>query len=192
MTLFTEKSTAGNLSHCDTLCGDDEEFQRPSLGSAAFELEEVASRQGPQAGMILLQTTHRMGPRSRSMQTHAETVSGSHVGSGERPAARVCWLRLRRPCLGPAAWDPGSRGASCAHAFRPSICTSSLGGIKELLKKKKCPTENFLAVQWLGLHASSAGGIGSIPGRGSKILHAAWFGQKKKKKDLLKGRFTTN
>ena len=26
-----------------------------------------------------------------------------------------------------------------------------------------------LAVQWLGLHASTAGGIGLIPGRGTKI-----------------------
>ena len=30
---------------------------------------------------------------------------------------------------------------------------------------------NFPAVQWLGLHASPAGGTGLIPGRGTKILH---------------------
>ena len=41
---------------------------------------------------------------------------------------------------------------------------------------------NSLAVQWLGLRASTAGGRGSIPGRGTKIPHAAW--QKKKKKSL--------
>ena len=29
-----------------------------------------------------------------------------------------------------------------------------------------------LAVQWLRLPASTAGGTGSIPGRGTKILHA--------------------
>ena len=28
-----------------------------------------------------------------------------------------------------------------------------------------------------------SGGTCSIPGRGTKITHAAWFGQKKKKKD---------
>ena len=38
-----------------------------------------------------------------------------------------------------------------------------------------------LAGQWLGLHASIAGCMFSIPGRGTKILHAAWRGQKKKK-----------
>ena len=37
----------------------------------------------------------------------------------------------------------------------------------------------FLVVQWLGLQASTAGGIGSIPGQGTKILHAT---QPKKKK----------
>ena len=36
-----------------------------------------------------------------------------------------------------------------------------------------------LAVQWLRLHAPSAGSTGSVPGRGTKIPHAAWCGQKK-------------
>ena len=39
-----------------------------------------------------------------------------------------------------------------------------------------------LAVQWLGLCASTAGGTGSIPGQGTKIAHSAWRGQKKKRK----------
>ena len=34
-----------------------------------------------------------------------------------------------------------------------------------------------LAVQWLRLCASSAGGAGSIPGRGTKIPHAVQHGQ---------------
>ena len=33
---------------------------------------------------------------------------------------------------------------------------------------------DFLAVQWLKLWASTAGDTGSIPGRGTKILHASW------------------
>ena len=36
----------------------------------------------------------------------------------------------------------------------------------------------FLVVQWLRLHASNAGGAGSIPGRGAKSQHAARHGQK--------------
>ena len=36
-------------------------------------------------------------------------------------------------------------------------------------------------VQWLRLHASNAGGVGSIPGQGTKIPHASQCGQIKKK-----------
>ena len=37
-------------------------------------------------------------------------------------------------------------------------------------------------VQWLRLRASTAGGMGSIPGRGTEIPHAVQWGQKLKKK----------
>ena len=54
--------------------------------------------------------------------------------------------------------------------------------------RNKKPTLKFiwnlgtsLAVQWLRLHASTAGGMGLIPCRGNKILHAMWHGQKIKK-----------
>ena len=49
-------------------------------------------------------------------------------------------------------------------------------------KKKQYKNEAFgtsLAVQWLGLCASTAGATGSIPGQGTKIPHAARHGQKK-------------
>ena len=42
-------------------------------------------------------------------------------------------------------------------------------------------SETSLAVRWLGLQASTAGGVGSIPGQETKILHVALIGQKKKK-----------
>ena len=42
--------------------------------------------------------------------------------------------------------------------------------------------ETSLVVQWLRLQASTAWGMGLIPGQGSKILHAIWCGQKRKKK----------
>ena len=35
-------------------------------------------------------------------------------------------------------------------------------------------------VQWLRLPVSTGGDAGSIPGRGTKVLHAAWCDQKKK------------
>ena len=36
-------------------------------------------------------------------------------------------------------------------------------------------------VQWLGLHTSTAGGTGSIPGGGTKIPEAGNMARKKKK-----------
>ena len=44
---------------------------------------------------------------------------------------------------------------------------------------------NSLVFQLLGLHLSIAGGMGSIPGQGTKILHAAQPGQKKRSGVIL-------
>ena len=43
---------------------------------------------------------------------------------------------------------------------------------------------NSLVVQWLGLRASTAGGMGSIPGQGTKMSRAARPIKKKKEKDI--------
>ena len=45
--------------------------------------------------------------------------------------------------------------------------------------QKPCELGNSLAVQWLGLHAFTAEGPGSISGGGTKILQAV-AGKKKK------------
>ena len=44
--------------------------------------------------------------------------------------------------------------------------------------KKSLVPGTSLVVQWLRLHAPSARGMGSIPGWGTKTLHATWHGQK--------------
>ena len=41
---------------------------------------------------------------------------------------------------------------------------------------------NTSLAKWLRLCASNAGGIGSMPGQGTEILHATWPKRKKKKK----------
>ena len=43
-----------------------------------------------------------------------------------------------------------------------------------------------LVVQWLRLHAFTAEGVGSKPGRGTKILQAPWRGQNKNKQTTTK------
>ena len=57
--------------------------------------------------------------------------------------------------------------------------------------KSKIKLGTYLAVQWLRLRTSTAGGTGSIPGPGTKIPRAAQYGQKKKKR-LEKQSKTTN
>ena len=47
---------------------------------------------------------------------------------------------------------------------------------------------NFLVVQWLGLHAFTAKGLGLIPDQGTKITQAMWHGQKKNEKEEVSDR----
>ena len=56
----------------------------------------------------------------------------------------------------------------------------SMDFLKKKKKRKKNITRNSLAVQWLGLHALTAKGPGSIPGGGTKIPQAVQHGQKNK------------
>lgn len=45
-------------------------------------------------------------------------------------------------------------------------------------------------VHWLIRHASNAGDMDMIPGQGTKMSHAAWCSQEKKKKNVKKKRRT--
>ena len=56
----------------------------------------------------------------------------------------------------------------------------------EPLLKDTGPGRDFLVVQWLRFCTSTAGDIGPVPDEGTKILHAAQHGRKKKRiKDLV-------
>ena len=57
--------------------------------------------------------------------------------------------------------------------------------LREVFLIKNCALGTSLAVQWLRLCASTAGGTGSIPVQGTKILHARAVQQKKKKKRIV-------
>ena len=55
--------------------------------------------------------------------------------------------------------------------------------VSEKLKQENADAavnNDVLVVQWLRLCASTAGIVGLMPGRGTKILHAKWYSQKKK------------
>ena len=51
---------------------------------------------------------------------------------------------------------------------------------------------NSLVVQWLGLCAFTAEGLGSIPGRRAEISQAVWCSRKKKKKLQMHDPFSEN
>ena len=50
---------------------------------------------------------------------------------------------------------------------------------------KTCNVGNSLAMQCLGLCASAAGGMGLVPGQGTKIPHAVQPKKKKQKKHVM-------
>ena len=54
--------------------------------------------------------------------------------------------------------------------------------VKEILQTRETTPGNSMVVQCLGLCVSPTGGLGSIPGQGSKIPHAAQQQKKKKKR----------
>ena len=85
-------------------------------------------------------------------------------------------------------------GQSCfIYSFvtpRPNILKEIADIISSNQLVWNCPKVKFclgtsLAVQWLRLQASTAGGMGSVPGLGTKIPHAVQSGQKKKKSEIL-------
>ena len=51
-----------------------------------------------------------------------------------------------------------------------------------IIKNLLCVAGNSLVVQWLGLRAFTAKGVGSVPGWEIKILQAMQYGQTEKKK----------
>ena len=66
------------------------------------------------------------------------------------------------------------------------LCTM-VGAVQNTLRADRGSTDinknwgNSLVIQWLGLHAFTAEGLGSISGRGAKITQAAQCGLKNKK-----------
>ena len=66
-----------------------------------------------------------------------------------------------------------------------TVPTHPMKGFYLLLAFKALRLGTSLAVQWLGLHAFTARGLGSIPGRGTRISQITRRSQKKKWGTLL-------
>ena len=85
-------------------------------------------------------------------------------------------------------WPENQISVSNADAL--GLCSLLLDAAGRVVKMViKCFTlGTSLEVQWLRHQTSTAGGVGSIPGLGTKILHATWCNQNiyKKKKQKTK------
>ena len=69
---------------------------------------------------------------------------------------------------------------------KKKIPHSRVGKIqKSTYKKKKVVIGTSMVIQWLRLCASTAGGVGSIPGQGPEILLAMWRENKTKQQGNL-------
>ena len=76
-------------------------------------------------------------------------------------------------------WDlPGPGTEPVSPALAGGFLTTAPPGKPYWCIFKKLIMGTSLAVQWLRLRASTAGGTGLIPGWGTKILHDAQRGQK--------------
>ena len=66
------------------------------------------------------------------------------------------------------------------------MCVHQSSKVWQFECKGSPDSRTSLVVRWLRLCASATGGVGSIPGRGIKILHAVWCSKKLKLKSLKK------
>ena len=123
----------------------------------------------------------------QSCQTLCGTMDSSLPGRGSSPpkdrtqSLTVCftsgrffttsaiWKAPPHPCIGWFQNSPQTllRGIML---YSPSFSWQGLAHSRDSINAvQKESTGASLAVQWLGLHTSSAGGMGSVPGWGTKI-----------------------
>ena len=106
------------------------------------------------------------------MLSHVQLFATPWTGAHQSPLSRQeYWSGLLLPSTGDLP-DQGIEPTSPA-----SLCTGRRNSLPLCLHLKYIHRTS-LAVQWLRLHAANAGGVGLIPGWGTKIPHAALCGQK--------------
>ena len=118
----------------------------------------------------------------------AVRILGSHCQEQESkvfslPGKYWGWVMggLLLPLMSAISRHPHHTPGGCMN--QPIMPLSTMhypGFLKCLFVSLNCGTS--LAVQWLRLHTSTVGGVGSIPDWGTRILHATWCSQKMKKK----------
>ena len=70
--------------------------------------------------------------------------------------------------------------ARILEVYRAEVVVQILWSAFTISPQKQFEFGTSLAIQWLGLQASTEGGTGSVPGWGTKIPQATWGDQKRK------------
>ena len=86
------------------------------------------------------------------------TGVGCHFLLRKQSKCKACYSRKRE-----VSWKGNSRPST--PVSHDCLIVTARGGVT---------TWTSLELQWLGLCVSNAGGVGSIPGRGTKVPHATW------------------
>ena len=107
-------------------------------------------------------------PRTETWQNVSLFIWRSMPGSRSRRdrGAVIGWTKLKRQITLSATFT------WLFESFHKSGMKSSVDSVNRKNKR------TLLAVQWLRLQASNAGGTGSIPDQGTKIPHTTWHCQK--------------
>ena len=106
------------------------------------------------------------------MLSHVQLFATPWTVAHQSPLSRQeYWNGLLFPPTGDLP-DPGIEPMSLA-----SPCIGRRNSLPLSLHLKYIHRTS-LALQWLRLHATYAGGVGLIPGQGTKVPHAALCGQK--------------
>ena len=125
---------------------------------------------------------------------HTPWVAVDARGEEDSHSTPVFWV-LTVPWVLRMQW-PGSRRGRLYKGFECSLQSPwegtgsniqaanvpNLNTIQAAQKEKRNRrAETCLVAQWLTLCTSTEGGMGSIPGQGTKISHAAWCGKRENK-----------
>ena len=117
----------------------------------------------------LLRAGHRHTGSGGGQRGGTRSGVSSEAGEGGRPIGQ----------LDPVDWGEGPLGPGEAAQPRAVLCMTEPGvthpdRVNSLGFLNSKITGHPLAVQWLSLHTLTAEGLGSTPGRGTKILQAMW------------------
>ena len=110
-------------------------------------------------------------PANAGDKRDSGSISGSRSYPGGGHGTPLQYSCLENP-MGRGAWGAAVHGVAKSQTW--------LSNFARRQQFKRTCSGTFLAVQWMSLHPSTAGGKHSIPSLGTNMLHSARWGKKKR------------